>query len=37
MKIMTFHPLVIVVEGFCASESKIKRTWDTSPYDGTGD
>ena len=34
---MTFHPLVIVVEGFCASASEIKRTWDTSPYDGTGD
>jgi hypothetical protein len=37
MKIMTFHPFVIVVEGFYASASEIRRPWDTSPYDGTGD
>jgi len=36
MKIMTLHPLVIVVEGFYASASEIRRTWDTSPCDGTG-
>src|SRR4030042_4732537 len=36
MKIITLHPLVIVVEGFYASASKIRRTWDTSPCDGTG-
>jgi len=36
MKIITLHPLVIVVEGFDASASEIRRTWDTSPCDGTG-
>ena len=36
MKIITLHPLVIVVEGFYASASEIRRTWDTSPCDGTG-
>jgi hypothetical protein len=35
MKIITLHPLVIVVEGFYASASEIRRTWDTSPCDGT--
>jgi hypothetical protein len=27
MKIITLHPLVIVVEGFYASASEIRRTW----------
>jgi hypothetical protein len=36
MKTITLHPLVIVVEGFYASASEIRRTWDTSPCDGTG-
>jgi hypothetical protein len=36
IKIITLHPLVIVVEGFYASASEIRRTWDTSPCDGTG-
>jgi len=36
MKTITLHPLVNVVEGFYASESEIRRTWDTSPCDGTG-
>jgi len=36
MKMITLHPLVIVVEGFYASASEIRRTWDTSPCDGTG-
>jgi hypothetical protein len=35
MKIITLHPLVIVVKGFYASASEIRRTWDTSPCDGT--
>jgi hypothetical protein len=35
MKIITLHPLVIVVEGFYASASEIRRTWDTSPSEGT--
>jgi len=36
MKTITLHPLVNVVEGFYASASEIRRTWDTSPCDGTG-
>src|SRR4030042_129092 len=34
MKIITLRPLVIGVEGFYASASEIRRTWDTSPCDG---
>ena len=35
MKIITLHPLVIVVEGFYVSASEIRRTRDPSPCDGT--
>ena len=35
MKIITLHALVIMVEGFYASASEIRRTRDTSPCDGT--
>jgi hypothetical protein len=37
MKIMTFHPLAIVAEKFCSSASEIRRSWDTSPWNGMGD
>ena len=36
MKIITLHSLVNVGEGFYASASEIRRTWDTSPCNGTG-
>ena len=35
MKIITLHSLAIVVEGFYASASKTRRTWDTSSCNGT--
>jgi hypothetical protein len=35
MKIITLHPLAIMVEGFYASASEIRRTWDTSSCDST--